>query len=340
MNKFSQKVIAGGMSLVLAVGLTPLPAFAATGDLAAAGSSKLVAQETKTISSVYWTVTSTHVYDGAVFAPEPTVAYYGTVLTKGTDYTVKYYDSSYNETTAPKEVGTYYAEVTGTGQYSGSDVISFRIADDSDDWDNLRIIKTDLKSQFAYTGSAIKPGIVVKIGQTTLTEGTDYKVAYQQEKWVGDDYTWVSVDPVEADWYRIEVTPAGKYATADNGPQTTWFSIFNPKDFDYADVEWPEGSDILYTGANLAPKPVVYMDGKELVENTDYTIKYQQRTETVLGYDEDGDPYYSSDYTDVTPNAVGLEHDYRAELHEDFLLGVCRQEPFRLPERERAVAAG
>ena len=94
------------------------------------------------------------------------------MLTAGKDYTVdngKYVNA-----------GTAYVTVTGKGAYSGTVKIPYTIAPMS----IKSAVVTGIANQ-TYTGKALKPVPVVKLGAKTLSAGTDYKVTYASNKKVG-----------------------------------------------------------------------------------------------------------------------------------------------------------
>ena len=132
-------------------------------------------------------------YSGEVCAP--TVEISG--LEEGTDFSYAYYsDSSYNtQVTKPINIGTYYVKVTGLGNYSGTcpstaSDLSFKIEKKSVasmdltlseyyyDYDGTNKTPTPTLV-YSYTNSA---GTTVS---RTLTAGTDYSIAYEDNVSVG-----------------------------------------------------------------------------------------------------------------------------------------------------------
>ena len=82
------------------------------------------------------------------------------------DYEVSYENSDNNPIDKPTEEGTYYAVIKGKGIYSGEKKQSFTI--------RITALSTASITATAstYTGSTLTP--VIKVGDTTLTENTDY----------------------------------------------------------------------------------------------------------------------------------------------------------------------
>ena len=111
-------------------------------------------------------------FTGSAISQSPVVKNGNTVLTAGKDYTVD--NGNY------VNAGTAYVTVTGKGAYSGTVKIPYTIAPMS--------IKSAVVTGIAnktYTGKALKPVPVVKLGTKTLSAGRDYKVTYASNKKVG-----------------------------------------------------------------------------------------------------------------------------------------------------------
>ena len=106
-------------------------------------------------------------YTGSAIEPEVTVNDGETTLTLGTDYTIGY--------SANVNVGTATATITGKGNYSGEKAATFTIIPKAVTNDGITIAAI---ADQTYTGSAIEPEVTVNDGETTLTLGTDYEVAY------------------------------------------------------------------------------------------------------------------------------------------------------------------
>jgi|GEM_PF-324767 len=118
-----------------------------------------VASGTVTVSPASFT------YSGSACTPSATVKLNGKTLTSGTDYTVSYSSNT--------DAGTATVTITGKGNYTGAVTKTFNIAAKS--IASSTVTLSD--DTFAYTGSAIKPGVKVALDGTTLTGGTDYSVS-------------------------------------------------------------------------------------------------------------------------------------------------------------------
>ena len=113
-------------------------------------------------------------YNGKAQTPAPTVLYNPTIqLVNGVDYTVTYSNNV--------KVGKANMVITGKGNYTGTIKTSFQIKGT-----DIKGGKATLKkSAYAYTGKAKKPAVTLKVGGKTLKKGTDYTVAYKNNKNVG-----------------------------------------------------------------------------------------------------------------------------------------------------------
>ena len=123
-----------------------------------------------------------------------------------------------------------------------------------------------------YTGSVVSPTITVKASATATTtalvENTDYTVSYKQNGNV--------VSPIGVGTYDVVITGIGNYA----GTIATKTFTISPFDITNA-ATFSTIADETYTGNPFAPKPTVTVSlggsDKVLVENTDYTISYEQK---------------------------------------------------------------
>ena len=104
-----------------------------------------------------------------------------------------------------------------------------------------------------YTGKALTPKPTVKVGTTTLREGTDYTLSYKNN--------------TNAGTASVTVTGKGNYA----GTATRTFTIVQ-RSISSATVGVATQT---YTGKALTPKPTVTLSGYgTLREGTDYTVAY------------------------------------------------------------------
>lgn len=136
----------------------------------------------KTLSDKDVTLSQTsYTYDGTAKTPDVTVKYGNTPLTKDADYTVKYQDNV--------NAGTAKVIVTGTGNYTGTVTKTFTITEADKPEPIVKELSkctiTISKTAYTYDGTAKEPAVTVKDGATVLKAGTDYTVAYQDNKNAG-----------------------------------------------------------------------------------------------------------------------------------------------------------
>lgn len=109
-------------------------------------------------------------------------------------------------------------------------------------------------SSLVYTGSAVKPGVIVTYGGKTLKNGTDYTLAYKNNKNVGTA--------------TVTAKGKGKY----KGSITKTFTI-TKKSVKNAKVRFSKES-YAYTGKAIKPAPTVTLGGRTLKKGTDYTLSF------------------------------------------------------------------
>ncbi len=118
-----------------------------------------------------------------------------------------------------------------------------------------------------FTGSEILQNVTVQLDGYELTEGTDYKVTYEN-----------NIQPGEA---TVKITGEGNYT----GTITVTFVIrenYTGGDVGETDLAKAVVTGIVdktYTGSEIRQKITVTLGGKELVEGTDYTVKYEKNIE-------------------------------------------------------------
>jgi hypothetical protein len=144
-------------------------------------------------------------------------------------------------------VGTATITITGKGNYSGTRTVNFTISP-------LSVSKLTVSTISAkkYTGSAIKPTPTVKYGTTPLKSGTDYTLAYSNNKKPGTA--------------TITITGKGNYT----GTKKITFKITGKaSQFTVSTVSAKK-----YTGKAIKPTPTVKFNGTKLKLGTDYTLSY------------------------------------------------------------------
>ena len=195
-------------------------------------------------------------YNGQAQMPVITVTAFGQTLEEGTDYSVSYGESKLID------AGSYTVKITGNGNYTGeltpTYVIEPKPLADGDvtlDWEeavyNRRVQKA-------------KPIVTVTLADgapTTLQEGTDYTVAYE------DDAS------TDAKTYQVTVTGRGNY----QGDISETYTII-PYDLATHGVTIADITDdefVTYNGLAKEPRPDVFdKETQQLTADTDITYSY------------------------------------------------------------------
>ncbi len=177
-------------------------------------------------------------YTGNAIQPSFTVTYNNKTLLKGTDYTVSFKNNV--------NIGTATVIITGKGNFEGNKEITFKITEPSD-------ISVDEIADQTYTGSALKPEVVVKAGTKVLKKSVDYYVYYRDNTNVGTA--------------TAKITGRGNY----KGSYTTTFKIVPCA---ISQVTIREIADKTYSGKKIEPYIKLTYKNKSLKRGTDYTVSY------------------------------------------------------------------
>lgn len=199
---------------------------------------------------------ATHIYDGKVVTPNPTVKY---ILGEGEDViaTLKQdTDYSLSVTKIGPSVTTAKVEIIGKGNYTGTLTQEYEIRQKNiSDAD----VTVDRIPDQPYTGMDITPGVVLRYNGMVLTTFTDYTAEYSDNKNSGTAH--------------ITITGTGNYT----GTKTVRFEIVkrNLKD---AYVTLIGETEFRYDGTKKKPGVLVTYNGNQLVEDQDYELEYQENT--------------------------------------------------------------
>ena len=177
-------------------------------------------------------------YTGNAILPSFTVTYNNKTLVKGTVYTVSFKNNV--------NIGTATVIITGKGNFEGNKEITFKITEPSD-------ISVDEIADQTYTGSALKPEIVVKAGTKVLKKSVDYYVSYRDNTNVGTA--------------TAKITGRGNY----KGSYTTTFKIVPCA---ISQVTIRKIADKTYSGKKIEPYIKLTYKNKSLKGGTDYTVSY------------------------------------------------------------------
>ena len=155
---------------------------------------------------------SSYEYTGSKIEPEITVNIYGesTMLTKGTDYTVKYGNNTNVGT------GTITISSVSTSNYTFSDSsVSFNIVAKKINEENVTV-----PSSMQYTGKKLTPNVSVEINNVILTKDKDYTVEISGQDGKAGDYITVTVTGIG----NYKGTVVKKITISDKPSQKLYFT--------------------------------------------------------------------------------------------------------------------
>ena len=196
-------------------------------------------------------------YDGTAKVPTVSSVILNSNTLAGTDYSVSY-SNNINAALSTAGESAPTVTVTGMGNYSGSITKTFTIAPKSLTDGMIQTITDQI-----YTGAAIEPSVVVKDGETTLTQDTHYTVSYSNN-------TNAALSTAE-NAPTVTVTGKGNYS----GSITKTFTIA-PKSLTDGMIQTI--TDQIYTGAAIEPSVVVKDGETTLTQDTHYTVSYSNNT--------------------------------------------------------------
>lgn len=187
---------------------------------------------------------TTRTYTGKAQTQSITVKYRNKTLKNGKDYTVSYQNNI--------NAGTAYVIIKGKGSYSGTVKRSFKI--------NPALIYKQctfykIASQY-YTGSQIKPVPKIKNGTTTLKNGTDFTLTYQNN--------------VNKGTAKVYIKGKGNYT----GSCSLKFSI-TARPVSTLKITVPS---VTYNGKAQKPAVTVKYNNYTFKNGTDYTLSYKNNT--------------------------------------------------------------
>ena len=195
-------------------------------------------------------------YDGQNHAPTVTVKDGDNTLTTADHYNLTNVEHS--------AVGIYYVTVTGKGNYSGTIKVPYTIASDNNET-GVTVTWSEAPADIIYTGNPITLHLTVTKGGSTLTAGTDYEFAYNNNTNVGE----ATITILGKGNYHFV-----KYAKFDilQRPLT-------------ADMVTLSANDFTYNGSAQKPNITVTYNGVR-TEGLDYTLTNEGTTNVGTGYYE------------------------------------------------------
>ena len=183
-------------------------------------------------------------YTGKAQTQSITVKYRNKTLKNGKDYTVSYQNNI--------NAGTAYVIIKGKGSYSGTVKRSFTIKP-AIIYKQCTFYK--IASQY-YTGSQIKPVPKIKNGTTTLKNGTDFTLTYQNN--------------VNKGTAKVYIKGKGNYS----GSCSLTFSI-TARPVSTLKITVPS---VTYNGKAQNPAVTVKYNNYKFKNGTDYTLSYKNNT--------------------------------------------------------------
>lgn len=169
-----------------------------------------------------------------------------------------------------KDTGTYYVELTGNGNFTGSRTVKLTVLPSAKDNPAVKLISkvtvARIPSQVYVTANkngAVTPEITVKDGKTVLEEGVHYTVSYSNNNRVGTAFAIIE-----------SIEGAGYSGSRRVAFQITGTAISKAK------VTGLTGQTFVYNGEFHTPELTLTMklngEEKTLTENKDYTVQWQK----------------------------------------------------------------
>ena len=178
-------------------------------------------------------------YTGSAFTPSPTVKFNGKTLAKDTDYTLSYSNNV--------NVGTANVNITGTGNFTGTKTVKFKITKAS--IVGAKIAKVAAQT---YTGKYLTPKPTITYKGTTLKNNKDYTLKYKKN--------------LNAGKAQIVVKGKGNFS----GKKTATFKIKKAR---ISTAKISIRKSYTYTGYSIEPTPTVKFRGKT-VSKSNYSVSY------------------------------------------------------------------
>ena len=199
-------------------------------------------------------------FDAKTHAQVPVVKFNGKKLVKGKDYALSYLNASKKTVKAAKvkAAGAYFIRLKGSGNFTGSKNIKFKI--------NKAPISSATVSNikdYTYNGKAHAPKPVVKFAGAKLKKGTAYTVTYLNSS----KKVVAASSIINAGTYYVKIAGKGNF----KGSVKQSFTI-KPASVESASIQGV--LDKIYNGAPQTQNPTVKLNGKLLTRDIDYTVSY------------------------------------------------------------------
>ena len=183
---------------------------------------------------------SEFIYTGLTQSPEVAVKYENAFLVNNRDYTIS--------GASGKNAGTYFAEITMKGNYSGHASAAFEIAPKQ-----ISPTLTLSETSYIYDGKVKTPSVTVKNASRILS-ASEYDVTYDEGR-------------IAAGTYTVAVSLKGNYTGAASS------SFVITPDASVPIMKLSE-TTYVYDGRKKYPQATVTAGSKELKQGTDYDLKY------------------------------------------------------------------
>ncbi len=206
---------------------------------------------------------------GKAQKPVPTLYFGSRQLKNKTEFTYSYYKED-EKLASVTDIGTYYVELTGNGNFTGSRTIKLTVLPSAKDNPAVKLISkvtvARIPSQVYVTANkngVVTPEITVKDGKTVLEEGVHYTVSYSNNNRVGTAFAIIE-----------GIEEAGYSGSRRVAFQITGTAISKAK------VTGLTGQTFVYNGEFHTPELTLTMklngEEKTLTENKDYTVQWQK----------------------------------------------------------------
>ena len=231
------------------------------------GTGQYTGEITKTFNIAAADITSakaadiaTQAYTGSEIKPDVTLTMGESgsevTLKEGTDYTLEYASNT--------DEGQATITITGKGNYAGTKTVNFTIEKASLQKAEISGIES---GGYPYTGKAVCPEPVVKIGDKTLVKDTDYTIEYKNNVNVSDSAPALTIKAKSDGAYTGESNAVSfKINQADISSVATFSKI----------------DDQTWTGSELKPAVTVSIDGVEIA-SSNFAFEYTENTEVGTG---------------------------------------------------------
>lgn len=227
-----------------------------------------------------------------------------TVLTEGTDYSVR----DWNSSSIGSQKGT--ATIEGIGNYTDSKVVKFNVIDEKY---VISYSDVECKDKNAlFTGKEQSITTIVTLNNKTLKSGTDYTLTYYDYEATEDEDKDVAVSPKYVSTYAVYLQGKGDYAadnTTDRGLYLTTFTI-QPISLDRITVNFSSSTHYDSTAKATVPNVSLKASNGASIPETDYNVNYYGFSST-----------YRTQYVVVTPVEKGKKAKNQTEVSKGSLTG-------------------